>query len=104
MRRGWPARVAALAVPRAYRPGPGPLHAARPEVWPECRTARSPTIIAWKRPRGPVPLDQYVEPTALSFGYVFGLMARLPGWRPPGRFVDARPAPGRGDHRLRLRG
>jgi hypothetical protein len=27
----------------------------------------------------PAPLDQYVEPTALSFGYVFGLMSRLPG-------------------------
>ncbi|HEX3147952.1 MAG TPA: DUF5685 family protein [Gemmataceae bacterium] len=27
----------------------------------------------------PVMLEQYVEPTALSFGYVFSLMARLPG-------------------------
>jgi hypothetical protein len=27
----------------------------------------------------PVPLDRYAEPTALSFGYVFGLMARLRG-------------------------
>ncbi len=27
----------------------------------------------------PVALAEYVEPTALSFGYVFGLMSRLPG-------------------------
>jgi hypothetical protein len=28
---------------------------------------------------GVIPLAEYAEPTALAFGYVFGLMARLPG-------------------------
>lgn len=28
---------------------------------------------------GNIPIDEYAEPTALSFGYVFGLASRLPG-------------------------
>ncbi len=32
-----------------------------------------------ERAGGPVALEEYVRPTAEAFGYVFGLMARLPG-------------------------
>src|SRR5262245_13311057 len=32
-------------------------------------------------PQSPITLDNYVRPTAASFGYVFALMARLPGLR-----------------------